>query len=421
MTLDLDLSFLQRYSRKRIIFNSVLVFALVLFLLPQSLNAESLTDVFRTQAFTGSWQIFSKINFIGKFCNAIISIFCFIGLFITCMRIIDTMLYLSGKNIWDSVHDLKSKGKGQKGFGFMNMGKEIFNANYGVGLDAFMGFLMSLLPDIKSYSDYAEGRVAYNLSEDDTITSYMLKISLPTILTLFFFTIGFSGVLWNAFGNVVDAMATAAETLVDIELSNYVNRALNSGKSYSFGYDADSTKYGSMTQSIAKSINNKILSHVTTPSTDVKTYVGSCVDNWVNTNIYQESAKSEIASACNMEALMQDDNLAKNLKYSIVMNETPSYDGVSHGFYKVVSVADLLSSTKAGTSVSIQGLENTENMYIHVMISKKANADETQYFQVIEKGKKSSANNNKPSNNGPTNGSGAGNKNGGSKVTVTDD
>ena len=91
-----------------------------------------------------------------------------------------------------------------------------------------IGFVLSLLPDIKAYSDYNPDKPAYNLEESDTITTYLLKISLPTIMTILFFSLGFSGTLWQAYGNVVDAMAVAAEKVVQVDLAGYVNKALNS-------------------------------------------------------------------------------------------------------------------------------------------------------------------------------------------------
>ena len=154
---------------------------------------EALTDLFTTAAFTGSWEVFSKFNFIGKISNFLISAFCLLGLILTVMRVMITLLYKSSESLFDQVYELKGKGKGQKFFGLPTIGREVFNGNYGVGADAFIGFILALCPNVKAYSDYNPEKPVYNLSPDDTITTYFLKISIPTIMTVFFFTIGFDG------------------------------------------------------------------------------------------------------------------------------------------------------------------------------------------------------------------------------------
>lgn len=335
-----------------------------------SLKAAQLTDLFETMAFSGSWEVFSKMNAIGWLLSSIISVFCLVGLFLTCFRIIDSMLYLSGKNIFDTVDELKGKGKGQSFFGFGSMAKEVFHANYGVGLDAFVGFFLSLLPNIKAYSDYAEGNMSYNLSEDDTITTYILHISLPTILTIFFFSIGFSGTLWAAFGNVVGAMCVASETLVEVDLDQMVNRALNTGASYSFSLNGDQTEWGGFKQNLAKTMNNKILNKTVNLTSDVKMSIGAKVESAVNA-----ISAEEIDTICNTSVAKSDRDAGK-LKYSVVINNTKEYTN-SSGWYKCYVASDL-GFTPASSS---------EQFYIHVFITKEANTDETNYFEYNSEGK----------------------------------
>ena len=80
-------------------------------------HAKSLTEVFTTDAFTGSWEVFSKFNFLGKLMNFIISAFSLLGLFIVAWQRLVTLLYLIGRTLFDRVHEIKSSGKGQKFLG----------------------------------------------------------------------------------------------------------------------------------------------------------------------------------------------------------------------------------------------------------------------------------------------------------------
>ena len=51
-----------------------------------------LTDLFNTDAFTGSWEVFSKFNWLGGIMNFIISAFCLLGLFLIVYQRMLTML-----------------------------------------------------------------------------------------------------------------------------------------------------------------------------------------------------------------------------------------------------------------------------------------------------------------------------------------
>lgn len=378
--------------------------------MPKPVFAASLTDLFETEAFHGSWEIFTKVNFIGQLLQTIISFCSLIGLFMTVVRIILNMVYLSNKNLWNRVHDIKAEGKGAKFFGMGNISKSIFSANYGTGLDAFVAFFMSLLFDVKAYSDYSdEGDFKYNFEDKDTITMYILKSALPVIMTVFFFTMGFNGTLWKAYGNVVNGMGMAAEAFVEERLSVIVNRALNSGSNPSFGYSADGTEYGAFKQSVAKTMYNNVISHMTDLSSDSKLKVGAAVDSWIGSNIdclaysalglldettqkyvdsYLDPGNDKVTSLNNktqesLAAIKLTDQQARNLEYSVVVNKTASYPNAC-----TVDASEL-------------GLSADSGLYLHVFVTKKANSDETKYFEVKQeeesKSKSGTSDSKKPS------------------------
>lgn len=403
------MSYAIRLEKRRVNLFAILMFTMaIVMLLPGIAFADdsSLTDLFTTDAFHGNWEVFTKMNFVGKIMSYSISIFGLIGIFTVAMRVIITMLYLSGKSLWDNVDEIKSSGKNNKFFGMGVMAKDTFNAKYGVGLDAFVSFAMSLLPNIKAYSEYAtDAKHKNNFEDTDTIVTYMLKSMLPNIFVILAFTMAFNGVLWQAYGTVVNACGVAASTFVNERLDTIVTRALNTGSNYTFGYSADGTKYGEFKQSVAKAIYNKVCSKSTELSTDTKIVIGQSVDNFVQTYIdyyaytalglvadgdteysyvnssgvtktvnksnLKSSWKSSLESnsglgeqdAAIISGIKISDQQAGNLEYSVVINTTSSYDNAQT------------------INASLLGL-NSDSYYIHLFVSKKANSDETNYFEV---------------------------------------
>lgn len=331
-----------------------------------ALAAGSLTDLFDTVAFSGSWEMLSKFNWFGGMVQGIITVCCALGLALLVIRIFVTLLYLTCRNTFDTVYDIKSHGKGQKFFGFGGMTKEIFNANYGSGTDAVLGFLLSLVPNIKAISDYAPDRMHYNLDENDTVLMYILKTALPYIMSMFFFTIGWSGVLMNCYGAVVDAMAYAAERASNQSLIPFVDRVLGKGNSYTFTYDGDDTEFGEFRQKLAKSIYSKVLRKTSDLTSDTQLAVGSAIDRWINENV----TKDVLDDKCGTQIAVSDKD-AKNLTYSVVINTSPSYDMVS-GFYSSVDASEF----------GLQAGETGQQLYIHVIVTKKKNSEEVNYFEM---------------------------------------
>lgn len=392
----------KRYYDSMFYATFALLFA-VLIVMPSISYADdsSLTNLFYTDSFHGNWEVFTKMNFVGKIMSYTISAFSLLGIFTIGMRTMITMLYLSGKNFWDNVDEIKSQGKNNKFFGLGVMANDTWNAKYGVGLDAFVSFALSLFPNIKAYSDYAADRKhPGNFEESDTMVTYLLKSALPNMFVIFAFSMGFNGVLWQAYGTVVNAFGVAADSFVNERLDVIVTRALNTGSNYTFGYSADKTKYGEFKQSIAKSIYSKVCSKSTDLSTDTKLAIGQGVDKFVSSCVdyYSYTAlgvvtddtqgkgkqaikakwKDSLDNGTDVPQYISEyvkstpisDQQAGNLEYSVVINKTSSYDNAQT------------------INASLLGLQS-DDYYIHLFISKKANSDETNYFEVKKDEKKS--------------------------------
>lgn len=356
-----------------------------------------LTALANTAGFQGNWEVFSKFNFVGKLLSSIISISCLIGLFMMMVRMIMTILYLSNKNIFNRIHQIKSSSKGNNLFGMASIGREMWQGNLGSGFDAFIGFIFSLAPDVFEYSDYASDAMSFNLSETDTVTQWALKVSLPYIMAIFFFSAGFNGTLFQAFATVSDAMMVAAERFVNTNLEQYVDRALNVGASYKFAYSAKGTEFGKFQQKVAKSLYAQAQRQCLDLSTESRYTIGGNVDKIIGTWL-TEKAVDEMGIGAHVATNPND---AKNLRYEVIANTNATfgssgstttggggeqfntdYSGTSSRV-KIINNVINVSASDLGLK-SIQTSKQANNLYFHIVITKSQAADETEYFEPIK-------------------------------------
>lgn len=371
------------YDKKRTI-HFLLVLGIIVtaafFLVPKDAFAvEQLTDLFDSTAFSGSMNVIKKFNWLGKLLNFIISAFSLLGLFLICYQRLITLLYLAGRNTFDNVYEIKEAGKGQAFFGMKPIIGNTWNAQYGTGLDAFVGFLLSLLPNVKAYSDYNPSNMPYNLNEDDSCTTYMLKVAIPTIMLVFFFAIGFNGTLWNAYGNVVDAMAYAADQVVGVNLTVIVDKVMNSGSNQKFYYEDDGTEWGSFRQGIAEDLNKAVLKKCDDLSTDNKIAIATAISNVIDSELGDmQKFYSE------MGAGDSEDSDAKKYSATVCINNNQSMEG--------------FKGKQINIDSSSLGLEPSSKVgqYAHILISRNKKTDETDYWAPIGDSTGSSTNNSKP-------------------------
>jgi hypothetical protein len=260
------------------------------------------------------------------------------------------------------------------------MGREVFQGNYGVGLDAIVGFLLSLLPDIKAYSDYNPEKMMYNLQEDDTLTTYVLKVSIPTIMSIFFFAIGFNGTLLQGFGNVANAMARGAKRLVEVDLAEGVDKVMSAGSYYQFSYDT-SDEFYKLKKNICTSIYNKVLLKMDDISTGSMQTVGAaiqaCVDS--ETNGITASDLDSLIKSDSEHSVKENHAYAKNYSYTVYLNSN-SEKSVAGTSDTVNSIERIYSFSDLGLSGNVSS--SSTPTQIHVIITKKADADETDYYSI---------------------------------------
>ena len=142
-------------------------------------RADNFTDIFYTNSFRGAFEWIKKLDWVGMIVQAVISVFSLFGVALLTIRIMTSMLFLSAKGMWEEVHDLKSGGETMEKdlFGMGGMLKSWTSGKAGTGLDAIVGAVLLLLPDVKRYSDFGE-KAGGDFSDDITITQYILKIAL---------------------------------------------------------------------------------------------------------------------------------------------------------------------------------------------------------------------------------------------------
>ena len=221
---------------------------------------DGLTSLFKTDAFKGSMEVIKKANWVGVSLQWCISIFSLVALVSIAWQKIATLLYLAARPTFDRVHELKSDSMNQKFFGVPDMFSKMVNSKNGTGIDALVFFLLGLLPDLKEYCEYSENARKYNnLEETDGVTQFMLKTALPTILMIFFFSMGYNGTLMQAYGNVADALGYVAERFVSIQLDDQLAKLTNKQKNYTFGYNT-SSKLGASKQATAKKMYSTAIS-----------------------------------------------------------------------------------------------------------------------------------------------------------------
>lgn len=289
-------------------------------------HADNFTDIFYTNSFRGAFEWFKKLDWVGMLVQMVISCFSLFGVALLVIRIMTSMLYLSAKGMWEEVHDLKSAGgESEKDFlGLFGMAKSWAKGKSGTGLDAVIGAVLMILPDVKKYSDFGE-KAGGDFSDDMTISQYMLKIALPTVMTVFFFAMGFNGTLFQALAVTVDAMGTVADKAVSVNYAGFVEDLVNSGTGYKFAFNSAGTEEGKYQQQIAKDLYGRVVSEVKGANPNQLYTIGQNVENWVKETVTADqiaSTYNQQISAKVKDGLSTDakDQYMAYMGYDIVVN-----------------------------------------------------------------------------------------------------
>lgn len=129
------------------------------------------------------------------------------------------------------------------------------------GLDAIMGAILTLLPDVKRYSDFGE-KSGQKFDEDTSISQYMLKIALPTVLAVFFLAMGFNGTLVKGLATTVDAMGTIADHAVSVNYAGFIDDLIDSNTGYKFTAANAGTEEGKFVSAIQNQVYGKVVAKI---------------------------------------------------------------------------------------------------------------------------------------------------------------
>lgn len=343
---------------------------------PNSFYAEttrSFTDIFNTQSFRGSFEWIYKLDWLGGIMQMIISVFSIVGVFLICVRIISSLLYLSSKNIWDEVSDLKKTGGDNDLYdlGFIGQLKKIGQGKQGTGFDAILGFIFMFLPDIKRYSDFAEGKKD-SLDEGLSVSQYVLKIFVPTVMGIFFFAMGFNGTLFQALGVTVEAMGTLADKAVSQDYATMLDQLVLTGKAYNFAIAKDGTEKGEYQYGIARDIYTQVLRRLPDYTTNQALSIGAAIEQAVLEEITNDNIGNGGSYGGAVKLTADDLNVDDNwrlLGYELVINTTPEYSDanttpISKSLYEWAGGSES-GITEGGTLYG----EDRPTVYAHIYIT----------------------------------------------------
>lgn len=395
--------------------SAILVFLAFPNLLMATNSGLHLTDIFKMNAFKGSFEIIQSFNVVGFVINFIITAFCFFGCVLQCIQIVTTMLYLSNRNLFDKIHEIKKShaGSGSGIFALKGIFNDIKDNKYGSGFDSIGYALLSMLPDIKEISYFSDN----GKFKDEEISTFILKISLPVIMSLFFFSMGFNGTLWQTWSMFADSLGEVAYKFCSLQLPDKVHSLLNVKDAFTFSLDADGTQYGKLRQNIAEDIYSKILQQVEPGDTESNNYTTSqmqligqsindfmqnyvTVDNIIkscgsatgdntfnaNENVITKSASGEPGLVNNSTyALFVKDSADKNFK-NVEYSVTVDYYRQRYSYYDTVIYLDAGATdvanacTNLANGVTIKGDSTGTAPVVHVIIKKKDSAIDDKYL-----------------------------------------
>lgn len=383
----IDLSMPQRRSNKDLL-RAVIYLTLILVLTPGIAGADGrLTDIFLTKSFSGSWDTVNTFGWLGEINRWMISAISVVGLISVIGQRMTSMLYLSGRSTWDAVWEAKEEDKGHSFFGMTNSFKQFFGGNRGVGIDAILQLFYVMLPNVKYYSDFNPNRSVHNVKPEDSMITYMLKVFMPTVMVVFFFSAGFDGSLVRGYGMVANGMSAVADKIVDTNVEGFIKQKLNTGEAYDFTLGSSNTKAGKFGQDIAKDVYSKVLSRTKiTDSTD-RLAIGEIIEGKVFAEILgskpdEAGQRKAIADklpkpVANGGAVasnsLESDSDMDALNYDLVVNTSKTGGTGTLNW----AIKDLLPK---GTVSSTLG----DSLYAHIII-KKSKVSESDFFVVPQK------------------------------------
>lgn len=329
-----------------------------------SANAASfvgLQDIYNSEAFIGNTKWLEKINFLGKFVQALISIGGTVAATIIACQIFLTIIYFGMPNLWDSVNQAKIVDQKK---GLMNYtaslfagGKSGMVGNLSRGSDIFMDFIVLMLPNVKKYSENAD-------DEYENFATWFMGTSIRKCITLTAISMMINGSLMQGYMVVVDGFGELAKRFVEVDGSAFVNRMLTTGDNYQFALGKSGQGFDVLQGNVANSVYREIMKSSDFQDTDSKFTAGSLIEKYVKQNITKDSVLSKMVGAGSEEGSLSESDWSR-VKVQVVLNGT---GGTTNSMS--VSASDLGLSTPSGA----------KPRYIHMYFTLRSKGDTTYYF-----------------------------------------
>ena len=224
-----------------------------------------LLDIFNSEGMRGAYEIVKKMSIVGVIVQWFLSVMGLMTIASTVLRTSATIFYLSNRSLFDDVD--RAKG---------NTGHSIREAK---GFDILYEIFKIICPNIKSYSDY--GSAQFNLDEDDTMTTYIIKSAPTTIITLLFAAMCYNGLLFQIYANIAEGLMAVATQVKDLQIAKSVNAWFAQGKEYTITIDTDGLPKNKLKGKIAKYMYRDVVSKVSAITAEEKTTWGSQIESVV--------------------------------------------------------------------------------------------------------------------------------------------
>lgn len=331
-----------------------------------------LTDLYDTEAFRGSWRWFDKFNWLGGILNFIISAICFIGLFSIVLQIIITLCYFSQRGFWNNVHDIKVQHAGstmfgkQMPFGLAGYFTETVMPTKTSGIDALFNLFYAFIPDIKEYSEMGENRES-NLSEDESVTTWLIKTLPRKVLIMLLFSMGFNGSLMRCYGVIVDGLGVFTERIADYNSVALVNNILNSGDNYEFSLGSSGKGLDDLQGRVCDAAYKECIAECDPESLDAasRRAVGVAIENWVKDNMVSDRIDAYLRKAnfiTSSDYVMTDEDFEKT-KVKCWISDTNTTDESKARI--AFDVSNVLNAKQSGNKYIVVQLTLKERTPAH--------------------------------------------------------
>lgn len=320
--------------------------------------AVSLQDVFSSSTFKGNIKWMDKLNVVGMFMQAFISITTILAGSILIVRLLSTMIVLVNVNVFKALHEKKQVDSNESILTFFSSG--IKTRVKSRGAQIVLDFLIALVPDFYKGSDlYEEEDKVFNVSSWvlNKIPSYSLAFLLLGMM--------WNGSMLQGIFMITDGMGAVAQSVVEYDLEGTVNNLLNKNiGGYKFSIGTTGTGVDYVQGEVASKVYKSVANFTSDLTVDEKLTVGNSIE-------------STVSSVVNKEVIAKYSN-PKIGDYS-KLNDTD---------WKNVSTQVILSGSKSSANALVingsdLGLKSIgDSKYVHVYFSYSPPKEKVNYWVV---------------------------------------